>query len=204
MRLFVFQFLFKLFFVVSIALTFIQCSSDDAARKAAKEEALKSASEPNQASTKDISTQAARPPVVGQLPLQISSATVAKGSETCLSVTTAQFNLIVSMQYTMKWDPAVLKFKEVKGFGLPGMAATNFGASAADKGLLAYSWFDANVQGITQGDGYQLYEVCFETIGESGQSSNVEFVDKPVVIEISNAASQFLGLDATSGVVRIQ
>ncbi|MEZ4935192.1 MAG: hypothetical protein R2788_24040 [Saprospiraceae bacterium] len=63
--------------------------------------------------------------------MQITSAKASKGSETCVSVKVSQFNDIVSMQYTMKWDPAILTFKEVKNFGLPGLEEANFGTKAS-------------------------------------------------------------------------
>ncbi len=202
MNSFFIQFTLKFILVILMAISFIQCGSDSSAREEALEEAKVDAA--NSKETAPLATEPTRPPVVGSLPLAISNAAVTKGEETCLSVTATQFSDIVSMQYTMTWDPAILKFKEVKGFGLPGMNAQNFGARAADKGILAYSWFDANVQGISIADGKSLYEICFEANGESGSSSSVQFADTPVVIEISNSNSQFLDIAAKNGTVKIE
>ncbi len=196
------QILTKAILFIFLAIFFIQCGSDNTAREAAIESAKKDAAA--QKDTPSNETTPARPAVVGSLPMSISNASATKGSETCLSVMASQFNQIVSMQYTMIWNPEILKFKEVKSFGLPGMAAQNFGTRAADKGILAYSWFDANVQGISQPDGVKLYDVCFDVIGKTGSSTTVEFADTPVVIEISNADSQFLDIAATNGEVEIK
>ncbi len=206
MNLYVTQFLLKFLFVISMSLLFVRCGSDDPAREAATDAARKSADQnKNKSSVFDPNdTAPVRPAEVGKLPLRIASAKVTKGERTCLSVTASQFNEIVSMQYTMKWDPSVLTFREVKNYGLPGMAASNFGERAADKGLLAYSWFDANVKGISKPDGTTLYDVCLEATGEKGSSTTLEFADAPVVIEISNSASQFLGIDAVNGEVMVE
>ena len=187
-----------------MAIFFVCCGGEDPAREAAKEEALKNPNPTTSTPAPADETTPARPPEVGKLPMQISNVQTGKGEEACVSVTVAQFIAIVSMQYTMTFDPAVLKFKTIKNFGLPGMTINNFGARAADKGILAYSWFDSEVKGISKPDGTKLYDVCFETIGEAGNSSKVEFADAPVVIEISNSASQFLGIDGTNGRVTIQ
>ena len=196
------QLLLKTFLAAVLAISIVSCGSDSTAREQAVEAAKEDAAQSKEIAP--MATEPSRPPVVGSLPLTISNTKAAKGAEACVSVTARQFNEIVSMQYTMTWDPAVLKFKEVKGFGLPNMSAQNFGARAADKGILAYSWFDANVQGITQPDGKQLYEVCFEAVGSAGSSSAIQFADAPVVIEISNSASQFLDIEAKDGSVTVE
>ncbi|MEZ4954927.1 MAG: cohesin domain-containing protein [Saprospiraceae bacterium] len=201
MQLYLTQFFFKTVMVIFMAIFFVQCNSDDPAREAAKEAALKKENTAGSPAGKEAPAQ---PVEVGKLPMQITSAKASKGSETCVSVKVSQFNDIVSMQYTMKWDPAILTFKEVKNFGLPGLEEANFGTKAADKGILAYSWFDANVQGITKPDGTNLYDVCFEAKGEAGNTSSVEFANAPVVIEITNSASQFLGIEGANGKVTVE
>ncbi|MFQ5448315.1 MAG: hypothetical protein ACE5FF_15425, partial [Saprospiraceae bacterium] len=127
-----------------------------------------------------------------------------KGGQACIAVTARDFREIVSMQYTMKWDPTVLRFKDVKGFGLPGLAVNNFGKQLADKGLLTYSWFDINVQGISQPDGVKLYEVCFDVIGEPGSKSFFQFVNEPTIVELTNSASNFLNLKSEDGQVKVR
>ena len=204
MQPFLTQFLIKLIFVIGIAISFIQCASDDPSREAATEAALKNPAQPAAPANPNAPTSPARPPIIGKLPMVISSTSAKELSEVCVSVTASQFELIVSMQYTMTWNPSVLQFTRVENFGLPGMTANNFGDRAASKGLLSYSWFDSNVAGITLNDGKKLYDLCFTVIGASGSTSNITFEDKPVVIEISNADSQFLGLDGTNGKVTVE
>ena len=203
MKIYISQLLLKLLFAIGISVFFIQCGSDDPVREAATESALKSTSE-KKATRAPLPAEPVQPTLVGNIPISASSVTASKGSEVCISVTARQFNKIVSMQYTMKFDPKVLKFKEIKNFGLPGMGAQSFGARAAHLGILSYSWFDANVQGVTKPDGFKLYDVCFEAIGKAGSKSAFEFADRPVVIEITDAASQFYGIQQTNGSVTVR
>ncbi len=195
--------LIKAMMALCMIFFFVQCNSDDPAREAAREAALKSPKLPEGVAPAP-SNVPNQPVEVGKLPMRISSEKAARGTETCLSVTASQFNEIVSMQYTMKWDPKVLQYKEVKNFGLPGLTVTNFGPRAVDQGILAYSWFDPKVQGITKPDGFKLYDVCFEAIGESGKTTAFSFENEPVVIEITNSASQFLGVEGVNGKVTVE
>jgi hypothetical protein len=121
-----------------------------------------------------------------------------------VTVSAKNFKSIVSVQYSIKWDPKVLKFKALQGFGLPQLNAENFGKHILEQGLLTHSWFDANVKGISKGDGETLYEICFEAIGAAGSKSPVQIINTPTSIEIANVNSEFLTLDATPGMVLVK
>jgi hypothetical protein len=193
---------FPMFFLLLFAALYSIRCSDDKARQTATEQAL--TAEPP-ANTPDIGISTpATPTTAGTMNLAATSVDAQKGGQACIAVTARDFREIVSMQYTMIWDPAVLRFKEVKGFGLPGLAVNNFGVKLAPKGLLTYSWFDINVKGISQPDGVKLYEVCFDVIGEPGSKSYFQFANEPTVIELTNAASNFLDLKAEEGQVRVR
>ncbi len=193
------------FFVTKIATLLIALSvlgcQNDKAREQATNQALENTSTPPANSE---TASPATPATVGKLPLSISSKTAAKGGETCVSVTAKNFNQIVSMQYSMKWDKNVLKFKGLKGFSLPGLGPENFGKNQAADGILTYSWYDANVQGISRPDNSNLYEICFEVVGAAGSKSTVEFANAPTIIEIANVNSEFLDLAGQSGTVEVQ
>jgi hypothetical protein len=121
-----------------------------------------------------------------------------------VAVSARNFKSVVSMQYSLKWDPKLLKFKELKGFNLPGLNADSFGKHILDRGLMTHSWYDANVKGITKGDGETLYEICFEAIGAAGSKSAVQIADAPTIIEIANANGEFFSLDAMPGNVLVK
>lgn len=143
-------------------------------------------------------------PPVQTLTLTASNLEVAKGETVCVEIRAKDFNQILSMQYSMNWDANVLKFKEVRSFGLDGMGLQSFGAHLTSKGILTYSWYDPSLRGFTKPEGHKLYEVCFEAVGKPGSKSKFEFSDKPTVIEIANSASQFLELRPVSGLVVVK
>lgn len=191
----------RIVYLLFATLLLVQCSDDkvrDAATQAAKENpAPETKATPGQKPAMPTAT-------AGSLSISATGKTTFQGSETCVAVTARDFRDIVSMQYTMQWDPKVLTFKNVRNFGLPGLNDQNFGAQATDKGLLTYSWFDINVKGITMPDGFTLYDVCFEVTGAAGSKSGFRFINEPTIIEITNAASQFLDLQSTAGLVEVR
>ncbi|NCQ41812.1 MAG: hypothetical protein GW795_07945, partial [Cyanobacteria bacterium] len=94
--------------------------------------------------------------------------------------------------------------RELKAFGLPGLGPSNFGTTQAGKGIMTYSWFDANVQGVSKADGETLYEACFDVVGKTGSKATLSFANEPTIIEITNSASQFLDLQGQSGEATIR
>jgi hypothetical protein len=206
------------------ATTIAACGNDDPAREAATTQALE-ATQPQQPAEQatpttppDQQTQpdqqpqptptpmskAERAKTAGAIYLSVGGGSVAKGGETCVAVTAKHFKSVVSMQYSIKWDPKVLKFKEMKGFSLPGLNLESFGKHILNKGIMTHSWYDANIKGINKGDGETLYEICFEAVGDTGSKSAIQIVDAPTIIEIANANSEFFSLDATPGTVLVK
>lgn len=144
-----------------------------------------------------------RPPVA-TLTIATPDAEVVKGEQVCIAVTANDFDQILTMQYSMTWDPAILSFKYFKSFGLKGMDARNFGQHLLEKGVLTFSWYDQNLVGVTHDDGVVLYELCFDAIGRQGSETSLEFSSTPTVVEISNAASHFLDLRTDTGKIQIK
>ncbi len=143
-------------------------------------------------------------PPVATLTLTTKDLEAVKGSEVCVAVEASGFEQILTMQYSMNWNPKLLTFKNFKRFGLPGMDGRNFGQHLLDKGIMTFSWYDQSLHGISKEDSSLLYEMCFEAIGEKGSETSIEFSSKPTVVEISNANGVFLDLRTDVGKITIQ
>ncbi len=143
-------------------------------------------------------------PPVATITLSSAEAIAAKGEELCVPVTAKGFEQILTMQYTMTWDANVLKFKEIRNYGLDGMDNRNFGTHILEKGILTFSWYDQALRGVTKEDGFKLYELCFDAIGDAGSETQVDFSSKPTVVEISNSSSVFLDLRTETGKISIE
>ena len=127
----------------------------------------------------------------------------AMGDQVCVDVSVVNFTDVVSMQYSMHFDPAVVEFVSVTNFNLPFLSASNFGTSAAGQGTLTLSWLDNNITGISVTDGTVIYQVCFNLIADCGNSSTFSFDGDPTSVEITNVNGEFLDPVFLTGVIDI-
>ena len=139
--------------------------------------------------------------------LNANNVTGDAGTQVCVDVTADNFSDILSFQYAMEFDPAILSFASVQfGNGNPlGMSqGGNFGTTNSGSGLLSVSWSDATNAGISLGNGTSIYEVCFDIIGSAGQVSPIEFNDNGTPIEIADINSPpFVNLNENNGQVTV-
>lgn len=182
---------FKLIFILFFPLLSGSCNSEPGKASATAAAEEQTASAGNTASPQEIM-------------FVLADQTVSKGDTVCVDVAVRHFNSIVSMQYSMNWNPKTLKFLKLDQFNLKDLSGNNFGLNRTDQGKMATSWFDLAVKGITLPDNTPIYRVCFIAVGEPGTSDQVVFSSEPVVIEISNAAEQLLGLAFKRSTITIQ
>ena len=132
-----------------------------------------------------------------------ASVEVQPGGEVCIPVSARNFDRILSMQFSVNWDPDVISLKDIRNYALAGLSERNFGFHLLDKGLLTFSWYDAQLSGVTENDDFQLYELCFIANGKPGDETKIEFTSTPTVIEVANADSEFLRVHPHAGRVYI-
>jgi len=138
------------------------------------------------------------------LTLSAISRSIKKGETACVDITCAGFIDLVSMQYSMHWDQNILKFKEVKSFGLPYLGPASFGAHRSAEGELTSVWIDNSLGGVTREDGSIVFQVCFEAIGNTGQASVFQFLDTPTAIEAVHKSVKEVNFQGLEGVIKVQ
>jgi hypothetical protein len=145
------------------------------------------------------------PPKATQNPLTLGVANLRakSGAPACLDVQVADFDQLLSMQYSVKWDPAILQFKSIQNFQLGGLGPEDFGAHRAAEGILTSVWIDENLQGVTVADGATIYQICFDVKGASGQSTEVTFSDGPTPFEVVNLKEEVVDIKGVAGRVTI-
>ncbi len=200
--------------LMGTALLALACQNDDAGSGTAQNaETAQMAKAEEQSSVgqgqaeEDPAKQAngQRPSLNGEtLELQFADRSVDQGAEVCVPVQAKGFTRLLSNQYTIKWDPEVLKFKSVKDFGLPRLSQQNFGLPRAAEGLLPFVWIDQSLQGISLEDGSTVYAICFEAIGSSGQQSQITLVEEPTPFEVVTIKEEIQELKPRAGTVTIQ
>lgn len=145
------------------------------------------------------------PPQANQNPLTLGVANerVKSGENICLNVQVADFNQLLSMQYSVRWDPAMLQFEKTDGYKLGGLGPEDFGAHRAAEGILTSVWIDENLKGVTLNDGATAYQICFKAIGPAGKSTEVSFSDGPTPFEVVNLKEEVVGIKGVAGKVTI-
>lgn len=140
-----------------------------------------------------------------QIQLHIENQNVSPNDHFCVPVTVDNFKGILTIQFTVKWDPAVIQFDSVSSFQLQGLSNNNFGISKIKEGIISFSWFDGNATGKSLSDGATLFALCFTVIGAAGDSSQIAIVDSPIKVEVTdiNSDGENIGADIDNSTVFI-
>ncbi|MEM1320751.1 MAG: cohesin domain-containing protein [Bacteroidota bacterium] len=131
--------------------------------------------------------------------------TVPTGDQVCIDVQACNFTDIVSAQYTMEFDPSVLRFDSVTNMNLAQLNDGAFGATNASSGLITFSWLDSLGAGVTVPSGSIIYSMCFTAVGAGGSRDTLEFTSGLTTIDITDAASNgsHIGFSSSGGDVLI-
>lgn len=140
-----------------------------------------------------------------QVALVAPSISVDQGQSFGVNITTAQFENIVSLQMSIRWDASVVRLDSVRNFGLPFLDPSDF--NTLNPGILSMVWFDFNLQGASVADGSTLFTLYCTAIGSQGAKTEVFFDQTPIPIEIgkldSNVNTIPVAYELTQGEVSI-
>lgn len=123
--------------------------------------------------------------ITSDFTLSVESSSVDAGDMVCIPLEVDNFDNILGMEFNIEYDPAVLRFTEVKDFNLQDLSASSFGlpgVGANQEGAIKLSWFDQAASGVSVADGTAIFVMCFEVIGSGttnvGVASNgLEIID---------------------------
>jgi len=119
----------------------------------------------------------------GVLTFIASDETAGNGDQVCVDISVQSFTNIVSMQYSINYDPSVLQFTGSQGYNLPGFTAANVGNPSA--GNITISWLANDpVAGQSVANGTVIYQLCFTVLGATGSSSDITFSGSPTPVEV--------------------
>ncbi len=105
-------------------------------------------------------------------------------SNVCIPITLNDFADILGFQFSMSWDTAVIRFDTIINFGLSGLSGGNFNTRMPDNGTLRSTWTDPLGTGVSVDNGTVAFELCFNVVGEEGESSVIAFTNTPIVQEL--------------------
>ena len=112
-----------------------------------------------------------------------------KGEEICVQIKVKNFTNILTMQFSLAYDPTVIQAirtqNHYSGPELVNWGPNNINIDPARK-VVRVTWDDTNGKGSTVNGEFVLFEICFKLIGPPGSCSRLYLSDKPVVIEFTN------------------
>jgi len=111
-----------------------------------------------------------------------------RGDQICIDLTVANFTDLVSMQYTIAFDPTVVRFDSTDNYNLINLSSESFNINNS-QGTMTVVW---TAPGGTASvpDGEAIYSICFTLIGSPGDVSLIRFVGDPTDIELGNETGQ--------------
>lgn len=107
----------------------------------------------------------------------------ATGDEIVMKVRVTNFRDLVSVQFSLQFDPALLRFKSVEDFALDPSTSDFFGLSKIQEGFITFAWGDDNLEPSTLNNGTTLFSIRFEILGEEKTDTRILFTDVPLAAE---------------------
>jgi hypothetical protein len=122
-----------------------------------------------------------------------------------IQLETSGFAAVVSLQFSINWNPDVLTYMSHEITDLPNVA---IGDSEAAEGKLRLSWFDVEGSGSTLPDNSSVVAINFLVVGNLGDSTPLVISDDPLDIQIFQATDtpgifSPMELDQSQGMVFI-
>jgi hypothetical protein len=133
-------------------------------------------------SPKQGTVQAAAVPEVG---FCVGEQSAQPGQTVRVPVAVNGFSRVTSAQFSLEWDPAVLRFLGTGSYGLKELSPACFGTTLTERGRLAFAWYDPEASGVTLADGTVLFSVSFEVVGKAGSASAVAVRISPTPEQVS-------------------
>ncbi|MBK9108963.1 MAG: hypothetical protein IPM92_11520 [Saprospiraceae bacterium] len=141
------------------------------------------------------------PPDTSGLQIIASTETTPAGVVKCIKVTTKNFKLIQTGQFTMHWNTAVAVFDTLNSAAWSLSWGQNY-AALPDRSGVQINW-DAGRDPITLADNTTLFEVCLRPVGNPGAMTDITFDGVPVIVEFTNGNGDVVPVKFTSGKLTI-
>lgn len=125
----------------------------------------------------------------GCLTLYTPEELTGSGEQLCIPIKALRFDNVVSMQFTLRWDPALLEWGGWSAGAIADLTGNNFGlvTQQLNDGILTFSWIQPSLQGVSLPDSAVIFNVCFEVTGASNAQGSLYFDTAPAVPEFVNA-----------------
>ncbi len=116
-----------------------------------------------------------------EVEIHIGEGEVPPNQTICIPISVNNFSNVSGFQFAVTWDPTIIRFNQ---FVLPSPIPINnllFNVNATN-GEFSVLWEGATP--ITLPDGTIIFELCFDAIGNPGDSSYVRITNRPILLEV--------------------
>ena len=117
--------------------------------------------------------------------LELPSVRVGAGGTVEVPVRMANFKRVTSFQFTLGWNPRLLRFQGIEPEALVGFDESNVNTVNSDQGRLICSWDDPAGTGQTLVDGSVVLRLKFAAVAARPAVSAVRFLSLPTVPEVT-------------------
>jgi gliding motility-associated-like protein len=111
----------------------------------------------------------------------LGQAEVSPGQTVCVPITVNNFNNVIGFQFAITWDPTIIRFNQYNLPNPPPIDNMVVNANGPN-GEFRVIWDNPNA--VSLPDGTVLFELCFEAIGNPGDSSYLTITNRPIPYEI--------------------
>ncbi len=138
--------------------------------------------------------------------LTIEDRNVAPAEEFCLQVTAENFTDILSMSYTINYDPNEMEFMQVSNLNpnIPGFTVDgSFGTpnSGLSPGFISLLYFNLDLEPVSLPNNAVLFEICFRARGLEGTCSDLFFSSDVATIDVIDGNEQTVDFNSRRGTV---
>ena len=140
---------------------------------------------------------------VDSVRIQLGSSYALNDGTFLVPVRAKDFNRMVAIEGSVKWDSTKVKLISVQDFGIPGLREDNF-ATLVNQGqkVLTFNWTDGSINGVSLNNDKVIFTLKFKALGAAGENTKVEWSNLPLPLFAANADLATVVVKPTNAVVQ--
>lgn len=120
-----------------------------------------------------------------------------------IPVRVSRFRGIITMQGSISWDTAMIRFDSIAFFGPVSLnlRSSNFGVTQTAGGKLFFSWDDPAIRGVSLPDASDLFMMRFTIRPRTNSRTEITVGGKDVELEFLDSSGRTLQVSSRNGII---